>query len=212
MPGCSRVGVRDEAVVVRALHPFIHDTAGPSACHVRTKNRALVGEGARLDGIAARLGEEDRQAVVGGQGLQVRVPGGRVAAVAAPFVGVEAEEVDVLRRGRRAREVVLECRAQGGDVCCAVANGDGAVVFEADVGFDVCDGGFDVGCCGRAGWGVDDFVADPEAGEVRVAYEGVEDLCEGLELGYAPGGAVLLDGRVEGVEVEPDVDPQGGEY
>jgi len=30
-------------------------------------------------------------------------------------------------------------------------------------------------------------------------------------LGGSPGGAVLFDSGVESVEVEPDVDPQGGE-
>jgi len=126
----------------------------------------LVGEGARFDDITARLGEEDRDAVVRAHGFEVRVPGDRVAGVAAPFIRVEAEEVDVLGGGGGAGEVVLErgARAQGRDVSGRVADWDGAVVFERDIGLDVCDGGFDVWCCWRAGCGVDDFVADPEAG------------------------------------------------
>lgn len=52
----------------------------------------------------------------------------------------------------------------------------------------------------------DDFVAHPEATNVVVLVEGIHDLLEPLQLRLVPLRVILLDLRVERVQVQPDID------
>ena len=53
------VGIRDEAVVVGFLNPFVDDGAGPGACHIGTEDGHLISEGALASTVAPCFGEED---------------------------------------------------------------------------------------------------------------------------------------------------------
>ena len=199
-----------QPVVVGLLDPLVDDAAGPGVCHLAVQG-GLVVEGARADRVAARLGHEDGDAVVGRVGFEHVVPGGLVAAVAAPGVGVQREEVERLRGVAAAREVVLQHGAEGGNVGGGVADGDLAVVLCVAVGLHVAGGGLDVGRSDGAVARREHLVAHEEAGQVVVLLELVHDGGEGIALRRVPLGRDLLNLRVEGVQIQPDVDARVGE-
>jgi hypothetical protein len=123
----------DETVVVFLLGPFVDETAREGLGHFWAVEGLYFGEDAGLDCVAAVLGEED------GDGGVAEVLGKDVVAalgvggVAAPRVGVEAEEVRAGVLAVLADEVVEGVHEDGTDIGSRVPNRDGTVNVLCDV-------------------------------------------------------------------------------
>lgn len=78
------------------------------------------------------------------------------------------------------------------------------------MGLQVACSGLDVRGSNGAVSGGKDFVAHEEAGQVVVLLELVHDGGKGIALRLVPLGRILLDLRVERVQVQPDVDARVG--
>lgn len=193
--GVGGVGpVVDQAVLVCFLDPFVDDGAGPGGGHVGAEDGGLVVEGARRCGVAARLGEEDGDGVVGGLVLEGAVAGGFVGGSTAPLIGVQAEEVEALGGVGATGEVVLQHGPQFCNIGGGVADGDLAVALLVAVGFHVARGGEDVWGGWRAGRGREDLIPDEEARGVVVLLELIEDRFILVELVLSPVWSVLKRG------------------
>lgn len=182
----NRGAVADQPVIVGLLNPLIDNRTGPSAGHLRAKDRVLVVKGTRCGGVATRLGEENGNGVVRGILLQHVVSRNLVARLAAPLVGVQRVEVQALRFVLGACKVVLEHGAQVGDICSGIANGDVPVTLLITVGLDITGSSQNVGGgVGAIGHG-QDFVADKDTGGVIKLLELIENFLETVELGLVP--------------------------
>jgi hypothetical protein len=105
----------------------------------------LIFEIPRRNSVAASLGEEDRDRVVGRVLLEHVIAGNCVRGVSStPFVRIERIEIEPFGGLGTASQVVLKHGAEFGDVGGGVTNGDLAVFFGVAVGFDVASSGEDV--------------------------------------------------------------------
>lgn len=123
----------DETVVVCLLGPFVDETAGEGLGHFRAVEGFHFGEDAGLDFVAAVLGEEDGDGGVGevlGEDVEAALG---VGGLAAPRVGVEAEEVRAGVLVVLADEVVEGVHEDGTDIGSRVPNRNGAVKVLCDV-------------------------------------------------------------------------------
>lgn len=123
----------DETVVVLLLGVFVNETAGEGLGHFLAVEGLHFGEVAGLDFVAAVLGEEDGDRGVGevlGEDIVAALSVGRVAA---PRVGVEAEEVRLGIGVVRAHEVVEGVHEDRTDISSRVPNRNAAVKVLCDV-------------------------------------------------------------------------------
>jgi hypothetical protein len=199
--------VTDQAVVVGLLDPLVDDGAGPGVLHLRAEDGGLVVEIPRFGLVTTRLGEEDGDRVAGGVLLQLGVTRRAVGGGAAPFVGVEREEVQVFGAVGRASEVVLQHGTQTGDISRGISDGDLTVALGVSVRFNVARRGLDVGSSLGAVQRGEDLIANEHTGNIVVAVEGVQHLFVCGELGVGPAGGILIDGIVEGLQVDKQIDP-----
>ena len=175
------VGVADESVVVGLLNPFVNNASRPGANHIWAENSSLIIECSLPTHVAASLRKEDGNVVAFGHGLEVAVSGRIVCRSTAPFIRVEAEEVDNLVGFGTASEVILQHRSQFGDISCRVPDWDLAVLLLGHVRLHVCRSSLDVGCSEGASSRVDDLIPDPESCQIVVLLEDVHDFGEGEE-------------------------------
>jgi hypothetical protein len=218
--GAVGVGV-DDAVVVVFLRPLEDQAAGHDG-HLLAVQRGDLVESARLDFVAAVLGEEDGDGAIA-EHLDERVVAGCFEGrfAAAPRVGVQAQEVGA----RHVFAAVLGVVALKVGVCVCedladvgggVTDWDGAVGVVGDVGFHLAGQGADVRrvLLGRV-HGVHDLVSREEGESVGVVFEGLDHSEDVLEVGFGVGRArvVAVDVLVVGrrVDVEDDVDSDGVE-
>ncbi len=161
--------------------------------HLRAQDRALVEEKARTVCVASRLREEYRHGIPLRHLVQ-RLISRDFEGVGgiAPFVGVEAEEVDCLVCVVAAGQIVLEHRAQFGNICGGIAHRDLAETLAVAVGFHVAGGGFDewgdfgLVCAGN------NLIADKHTESIRVVGKCIKISCEGFVLAVGPDCSLLL--------------------
>lgn len=156
-----------------------------------TENGGLVLERAGTDSVAAGLGEENGDRIVRGILLELVVTRLDVARGTTPFVGVQTEEVQIVRRILVTSQVVLEHGTEFGDIRSRVSNGDWTVPFVVPISLDITGRRQDVrGCC-RSLFGGDDFVADEDASSVVELLELIKDGLESVKLSFGPLRMVL---------------------
>lgn len=165
----------------------------------------------RLGRVATSLGEEDRDAVVGGILLQEHIPRLVVVGVAAPLVGIEREEVKVVRTVSRASHVILQVRSQFRDVGCRVANRDIAVALVVTVRLHIAGGRLDIGCSNAVRACGQHLVSNEETSDVVIALESIHDLLVCRVLTLCPCRRRCDDVCGEGVQIDPSVDSCVGE-
>ena len=200
------LAIGNQTIVIGFLDPFIYDGARPCVAHFRSKDRSLVIECTWATNIATSLGEEDWNVVSLGHGLKAVVARSLIGCGSAPFVGVEAVEVDRFVHVIAAREIVLQCRSKLSNVGCGISDGDRPIVLPGHVGLHVRNSSLNKRGTGRSGKGVNDLVSDPESSKVVILLEGIHDLGKGTKLLGGPGWGILRNTGIEGVQVEPDID------
>lgn len=211
--GSSRRGwaVRDQAIGIRLLDPFVDDGATPVLIHVRSEDGGLVAKIPRVGHVASSLGEEERDVVAGGVGLEVDIAGHLEGAITAPLIRVQTEEVGALSIAGAASQVVLQVGTQLGNVCTRISYQEVPVALAVAVGLHVAHSGFDVGGSGAVSARVEHFVTDEEAGDVVIARESVHDSGIGVVLALGPVRVSADDVGGESVKVNPSVNASGGE-
>ena len=200
----------NDAVLVLLRGILVHHAARVYRGHVGVHEGLDLAKTALAVGDAAKLGQEDGDAVVG-EVLDLLVPAGSEVISVAPGVVVEGEEVgaDIIVA---AVEVVSGLLAVLGDVGSGVTDGDGAEVARAHVALDIAGGGLDIGGSVGRVLVVDDLVAGEKEHGVVVLGELVDDGEDGLEvLGVVRGSGVFaVDGVVGRVDIGHEVDASVG--
>jgi hypothetical protein len=202
----NSVGIVDETIIIGLLNPFVDDASGPRANHLFSENCTLISEGSFAPNIAASFGEKDRDVVACGHSLEVDVSGRVVCRRTTPFVRIEAIKIDNLIRFRATGKIILEHGSQFGDISGRVSNGDLSVFLGGHICLHIGGSSLDIWRCERASGSVDDFISDPESSQVVVFLEDVHDFGESEELLLGPCRIGLLDGGIEGIEIQPNVD------
>lgn len=197
-------------IVVGLLEVHVDDTTRPDLGHVVTVDGIDLGEGARGDGVAAVLGEEGRDRVVGELGSACCVAGLFVGRVTAPRVDVVAPEVDGVVLVGTAVEVIGELDTDGRNISAGVANTNFSEAGGLDVCLGIADGGLDVGT-GLGGVDrVGNLVTGEETERVGVVGHRLYDRdVTGVEL-VGPLGVITVDGDVGRGQVGDDVDASVG--
>lgn len=218
----------NETVVVLLLGVFVDETAGEGLGHLLTVKGLHFAEVAGLDFVAAVLGEEDGDRGVGkvlGEDIVATLGVGRVAA---PRVGVEAEEVRLGISIVSAHEVVEGVHEDGTNIGSRIANRNAAVKVLCDVVLHVTLNRLRE--CQWTGnrklWGwmtypdvsgnvldtllVDDLVSGEEGqgvGEVLERFDHTEDLLEiDIIVGAFGVGSVKVSAIQRRVDIQDHVD------
>lgn len=202
---CITTSVGYDTIVIGFLHPFVDDGTAEGIHHVGAEYGGLVAEGTRAGNNAASLAEEDGNTIILRHLFEVGVAGGFVGSITAPLIRVDTVKINGCRF-ITANQIVLERRTQLLDISRRITDGDLAVFLPCHIRLDIGDGSLDVRGSGRTGVSCDDFVADPEAGQVVIGGEDIHDSCKGIKLLLVPRRASLLDLSREGVKIKPDID------
>lgn len=200
----------NETVVVLLLGVFVDETAGEGLGHLLTVKGLHFAEVAGLDFVAAVLGEEDGDRGVGkvlGEDIVATLGVGRVAA---PRVGVEAEEVRLGISIVSAHEVVEGVHEDGTNIGSRIANRNAAVKVLCDVVLHVTLNRPDVSGNVLDTLLVDDLVSGEEGqgvGEVLERFDHTEDLLEiDIIVGAFGVGSVEVSAIQRRVDIQDHVD------
>ena len=204
-------GGGNQTVLVGGLEVHVDNTTGPDVVHLVTEEDGDISEGTGAGVVAAVLGEESGDGVVGkllSAGLVTRA---LVAGVTAPLVDVVTEEVNGVG-SIVTDQVVGNVLTDGSIVVSGVTNGEGgAVVLLGDVGLHVTDGGLDVGHGISVVDAVGNLVTGEETDDIGVAGESINDSGVTLEDVGVPHGVILLNGLGGGRQITDDVDTSVGQ-
>lgn len=196
----------DETELVGGLEVHVDDTTAPNVVHLGAEQDGHVGEGTGTGLVAAVLGKEGGDGVVGELIGAVLVAGGGVAGVTTPLVDVVSEEVNGVC-GSVADQVVGDLLTDGSIVIGSVTNGQGGtVVLLLDVGLHVTDGGLDVGHRVGVVDPVGNLVTGEETDHVGVLGEGIDDLGVASEQIGIPGRVIGLNGLGGSRQIGDDID------
>lgn len=197
----------NHSVVGWLLRVFVHQSAGPGVDHTVAVESGDFAEGTRLDGVATELGEEERDRCIGEGVDQALVAGRLPGRVTAPLVAVETVEVGAGVGIRAAREIGPHGTA-GVIVSGGVADGNNTVGVFGDVLFQITLDGTDVGWDGAGRLDIiDDFITGEEPEKIGVAFEGIDDGEDALEVVFVIGGQGVV--AVEGFATKGRVDVEG---
>lgn len=198
-------------IVVSLLKVHVDDTTAEDSRHLVTIESSGFLEdtvGSAAGQVAAVLGEEDGDRVVGeesGLGVIARLLHG---ALTAPGVDVVAPEVNGVALVT-AVEVVGHLGADIDVVVGGIADTHPAVLLGLDVGLGVTDSGLDKGRSRGVVLGVGHLVTGEEANDVGVLLHLVDDgRVAGVQVGV-PAGGVTVDGHGGLAQIGEDVDAGG---
>lgn len=204
----SKSHVRKLTIVVSLLKVHVDDTTAEDSRHLVTIESSGFLEdtvGSTAGQVAAVLGEEDGDRVVGeesGLGVIARLLHG---ALAAPGVDVVAPEVNGVGLVT-AVEVVGHLGADIDVVVGGIADTHPAVLLGLDVGLGVTNSGLDESRGSGVVLGVGDLVTGEEADDVGVLLHLVDHgRVAGVQVGV-PAGGVSVDGHGGLAQIREDVD------
>lgn len=202
---------RKLTIVVCLLKVHVDDTTAEDSRHLVTIESSGFLEdtvGSAAGQVAAVLGEEDGDRVVGeegGLGVIARLLHG---ALTAPRVDVVAPEVNGVALVA-AVEVVGHLGADIDIVVGGIADTHPAVLFGIDVGLCVTHGGLDKGRSSGVVLGVGDLVTGEETDDVGVLLHLVDHGPVAGEQVGVPAGGVSVDGQRGLAQIGEDVDAGG---
>lgn len=195
-------------IVVGLLKVHVDDTTAEDSRHLVTvESRGFLEDtvGSTAGQVAAVLGEEDGDRVVGEEGGLGVIARLLHRALTAPGVDVVAPEVNGVARVT-AVEVVGHLGADIDVVVGGIANTHPAVLLGLDVGLCVTHGGLDKGRGHGVVLGVGDLVTGEEADDVGVLLHLVDDGRVAGEQVGVPAGGVSVDGQRGLAQIGEDVD------
>jgi hypothetical protein len=178
--------IANQPIVIGLFNPLVDHGSRPSVGHVVTKDGSLVLKSARRRGVAASLGEEDRDRVISCVLLQNIVSRLCIAGRTAPFVGIQRVKVQALGCILGTGHIVLQHRSQIGNIGCGVTHGDLAITLLITVGLDVAGSRQDVRGSSRAIGRGEYLISDEDAGSIVELLKFVEHLLEVIKLGLIP--------------------------
>lgn len=206
----DRRSVANQTIVVGLLNPLVDDGSRPSIRHVITKDGSLVLKGTGRGGVAASLGEEDRDGVVSRVLLQTTVSRLLIAGRTTPLVGVQRVKVQAFGCILGTGHVILQHRSQIGDIGCRVTNGNLAIALLITVGLDVASSCQDIGGSSRAIGRGKYLISDQDASSVVELLKFIKYLLEVIKLGLIPVRLGLRSSADDPHEEKVDLPVQSG--